>query len=151
MAEGNVQGVIAAKAAPESDKVPVTVLLADERDDFMDEVIVVLHVTGYAPARRDVAVVPALHVHRIDAEELQVAGFDAAPYLGHHIAVFEFVEAAAGGGKHQHRQAGVAEDQQLHVAAEAGRKPLVIFAIHLWLKVSLESGEETAGPSLCSG
>jgi hypothetical protein len=48
-----------------------------------------------------------------------------------HVAVFKLVEAAAGGGEDHDRNAGVAEDEQLHVTAEAGGIPLVILAIHL--------------------
>ena len=47
------------------------------------------------------------------------------------LAVFKLVEAAAGGGKDQHRQARVAEDEQFHVAAEAGGIPLVILTVHV--------------------
>ena len=46
------------------------------------------------------------------------------------MAVLELVEAAAGGRKHQDRQARMAKDQHFHVAAEARGIPLVILAIH---------------------
>ncbi len=133
MAESDVGGVVAAEAAAQRNKMRVVILLTDERHDFVDEVVLVLHVAGDAPARRDVAVVPALHVDRVDAEELQVAAVDLAGDGADHVAIFELVEAAAGGGKDENRHARVAEDEQFHVAAEAAGIPLVIFAVHAGL------------------
>ena len=113
------------------------VLEADQRHDFVDQVVLVLHVAGDAPARGHLAVVPALHVDRVDAVELQVAAIDAAGEGADHAAVFKLVEAPAGGGKDEDRQAGVAEDEQFHVAAEARGIPLMVFTVHGYLKVGL--------------
>ena len=113
------------------------ILLADEGHDFLDQVILVLHVARDAPARRHVAVVPALHVDRVDTIELHVAGVDTVPDRADHAAVFELVETSAGGGKDHNRQTRVAKDQQLHVAAEAAGIPLVIFAVHVGTSLSV--------------
>ena len=51
----------------------------------MNEVILVLHVAGDSPARRNILVVPALHVDGVNAEELQLAVFNAARDLGEEI------------------------------------------------------------------
>ena len=106
------------------------ILLADKGHDFLDQVVLILHVARDAPARRHVAVVPALHVDRVHAVKLQVASFDAAADGADHVAVFELVEAAARCGKDQHRQTRVAKDEQFHVAAEAAGIPLVILTVH---------------------
>src|SRR5208282_1518939 len=108
----------------------VVILLADQRDDFVDEVVLVLDMAGDAPARWDVAVIPALHVDRVDAEELQVAAVDLAGDSADHVAVFKLVEASSRGGEDENRHAFVAEDEEFHVAAEAAGIPLVIFAVH---------------------
>ena len=58
----DVGGVISAEAAAERNEVRVPVLLADQGHDLVNEVVLVLHVARDAPARRNIAVVPALHV-----------------------------------------------------------------------------------------
>jgi len=118
MAEGDVGGVIAAEAAADGAELRGWVLLTDEGQDLLHEVLLVLHVTGDAPARRDGAVVPAFGVDRIDAEELQAALFEFVVEDVDHAAVFKLEEAAAGCRKHQCGKACVSEDEQLHVAPE---------------------------------
>src|SRR5579863_5354755 len=110
----------------------IPVLFADQGNDFVNEVVLELHVAGDAPAGRNVAVVPALHVHRIDAEELQFAMLDATGDSTDHAAIFELVVAAAGGGKDQNGKPGMSEDEHFHVASEAAGKPLVVLAVH-WM------------------
>ena len=56
-----------------------------------------------------------------------------------HAAIFKLVEAPAGAGKDEHGKAGVAEDEQLHVAPEGGGRPLVIFAFHCLPSASLNA------------
>ena len=129
MAEGDVGGVKSAKAASQGHAVRIPVLLLDEGHDFVDEVVLVLDVAGDAPARRDVAVVPALVIHRVDAVELDLAVVDLVGDAAGQAAVFKFEKAPAGRGKNEDGHAGVAEDQQFHVAAQAMGIPLVILAI----------------------
>ena len=45
-----------------------------------------------------------------------------------HAAVFELEEAAAGGGKDNRGDAGVAEGEELHLAAQRRGEPFLIFA-----------------------
>jgi hypothetical protein len=45
--------------------------------------------------------------------------FEFFPYCTNHAAIFKFEETAAGCGKNECRNAGVAEDEQLHVPVEA--------------------------------
>ena len=79
MPQRDVRRVIAAKAAAQRHKVRVAILLAHQRHHLVNQVVLILHVARDPPARRHVAVVPALHVDRIDAEELQMSRFDLAP------------------------------------------------------------------------
>ena len=67
----------------------------------------------------DGAVVPAFGVDRVDAEELQMAGFESCRLNeADHAAVFKVEETAAGGGKGECRGSGVAEDEQFHLPPE---------------------------------
>ena len=103
---------------------------ADEGNNFVDEVILVLDVTGDAPARGNVAVVPALHVDGVDAKELQFAALNAFTDSADHVSIFELEEAAAGSGKDEDGQASMAEDEEFHVAVEPVGIPLVVLAVH---------------------
>src|SRR5207302_3780701 len=67
-----------------------------------------------------------------------------------HASVFELVKAATGAGKDEHGKAGVAEDEQLHVAPEGGGRPLVIFAFHCLPSASLMPSYFTGAVFLAS-
>jgi hypothetical protein len=54
----------------------------------------------------------------------------SAPDRADHALIFEFVKAAARGGKDQNREPGVPEDQQFHIAPQARGMPLVVLAVH---------------------
>src|ERR1700677_3901625 len=88
MAQRNIDCVKSAKAAAERGKMGVAVFAADERNNFVNEVAVVLNVPRDAPARRDLLVVPALHVDRVDAKDLALACVDFAGERGDHAAIF---------------------------------------------------------------
>ena len=83
-----------------------------------------------AIARMRLAVVPALDVDRACTEELQLAVREFVGERRHHPHVFVLMERAHRRGKDDVGRAAVAENQQLHVAAEAMREPAVIFSIH---------------------
>jgi hypothetical protein len=103
MLEGDIDGMESAEAAAEGDKMGVLIFLADQWNDFVDEIVVVLDVAGDAPTGRNLLVVPALHVDRVNAVELELAGIDFASERADHVAIFKFVEAAARGRKHDDR------------------------------------------------
>ena len=67
MAQRDVDRVIAAKAAAERNQMRVEVAQADERQHLFHHVVLVLNVARDAPARRNIAVVPALGVDAVDA------------------------------------------------------------------------------------
>ena len=118
MAEGDVEGVIAAEAGADGAEVLSAVALADEGDYLLHAVLLVLHVTGDAPARFDVAVVPALGVDGVYAEELRVALVDLSGDGVDHAAIFKLEETTLGGGEDEGGDAAVSEDEQLHVPAQ---------------------------------
>src|ERR1035437_4308602 len=109
MTQGEVCRMVAAEAASQRDQMRVAVFDADKRNDLGEQIGFVLQMARGAPTRRRLPVVPALHVDRVDAEDLQLAGVDFAGERGDHAAVFKLVEAAAGGGKDHYGCAGVAE------------------------------------------
>ncbi len=74
---------------------------------------------------------PALGVDRSRAIKLNFAVIDLVSDSADHPAIFEFVEATLRRGKDNYRQTGVPVDQQFHIAAQPGRVPLVIFAMHM--------------------
>ena len=141
MAEGDIGGVESAEAASEGDQMAVPVLIADERHDLVDEVVLVLDVAGDTPARRNVLVVPAFHIDGIDAVKLDFAIVDFAAERADQAAVFKLVESATGGGENQNGNAGMTEDEQFHLAAQPVGVPLVEFSIHvsihLWGRIGL--------------
>src|SRR5579872_7327209 len=108
----------------------VVILLPHQRNHLVHQVVLILHMSCDPPPRRHVAVVPALHIDRIDAEKLQIAGLDLPPYRADHVPVFKLVEAPARRRKHQYRQAAMTEDEQLHLPTQAAGIPLVILAMH---------------------
>ena len=135
--QGEVERVIAAEAATDGRELAALILLVEERKNFLHEVLLVLHVAGDAPAWWNGTVVPALGVDRVDADQLKVAVLEFVVDGVDHAAIFELEEAAAGGGKDKCRRATVAEDEQLHVAPESGRRPFVVFAFHRLPSASL--------------
>ena len=114
----NTMRVVRAEAAAGHANRRMVIQMMDERDDVAEDVVLVLQVPPHALARVHVPVVPALAVHRRDAEQLQRAVFELAGERAHHPLVLVLEERAHRRGKHDHRRAGVAEDQQIHVAVE---------------------------------
>ena len=129
MSEGNVCRVKSAKAAAEGDEPGVLIFEADEGYDFVEQVVFKLEVTGDTPAGQDVSVVPGLHIDGVDAVELELPGVEFVGEGGDEMAIFKLEEAAAGGGKNEYGEAGMTVDEELHIAAELGGKPLVILAM----------------------
>src|ERR1700683_1120968 len=90
-----------------------------------------------APAGRNSAVVPAFRVDGVEAVELDFAAVDLVSDGADQAAVFKFVKAALGSGEYDERDPVVAVDEEFHFAAEAGRPPFVIFAVHCGQVVKL--------------
>ena len=130
MAQCDVHRVVAAEAAAEREQARIAIFLADEGQHFAKKIGLIVHVAGDAAARRNLAVIPALAIYRIHAKKLDLSGVDPGGESGDHAAIFKLEKAAAGGGKNQDRQAGVAKDEQFHGAAEAAGLVFVIFPVH---------------------
>ena len=111
MPEGEVDGMVAAKAATDCGQAGHPIAGADEGDNFVEEVLLVAEMPGDARAGNNRAVVPALCIDRIDAEELETAAFDLVLDRANHAKVFKIEETAAGSGKSERRDSGVSEDE----------------------------------------
>src|SRR3954462_9076884 len=122
--------MICAEGAAGGSEVPARILLPDERYDFVQHVVFILHVARDTPARWDILVVPALAIDTVDAVKLQPPTLNFVPERAHHSAIFKLEEARLRSGKGGRRQSRVSKDEQLHVASETRREPFVIFAIH---------------------
>ena len=102
-----------------------------QRQNFVDQVVVVLNVPPHAVRRALPLRVPALGIDAVHAEQHDLAILDLPADGVHHAAVLVLVERAHRGRENQHRHPAVPEQQQLHVTAQTVAVPLVIFAIHL--------------------
>src|SRR6202000_2550384 len=92
MAQRNIHRVIPAKAAAKADEVAVLILQPDQRKQLVEDVFLILDLPGYAPARRHVAVVPALRIEGVDAIKLNLTVVDLVPDRADHPAIFELIE-----------------------------------------------------------
>ena len=66
----------------------------------------------------DPAVVPALVIDRVDADQLDVAGIDFVGQRISQLEIFVLEETPAGSGKNHHRPAELTEPQVFHLPAE---------------------------------
>jgi hypothetical protein len=94
------------------------IFFANEGDNFLQDVWLVLEVAGDTPTWTDVAVVPALRVDRIYTEELKGSVVEFVVNSVDHFAIFKLKETTAGGWEDECRKAGVAEDEHLHLATQ---------------------------------
>src|ERR1700733_2208171 len=118
MAQRDVHRVIPAKAAANADEVAVLILQPDQRKQLVEDVFLILDLPGYAPARWDVAVVPALRIERVDAVELDLSVVDLVPDRADHAAIFELIEARLRAGEDNGRRAAVSVDKEFHIPAK---------------------------------
>ena len=135
MAQGDVHRVVAAEAAPQAGQMGIPVLEPDEGQYLLHHVALVLHVPGDPPAGGHGPVVPALRIDAVQAIKLDLAVVDLVSDGPDQAAVLKFIEPPLRRWKDHHRHARVPEDQQFHIPPQAGRPPLVIFAIHNWFTI----------------
>src|SRR5690606_17892880 len=105
------------------------IALAREGHDLVEEVAVVLLLPPRAVARPLRAVVPALRIHAVHADQLHPAAGEVLAEGVSHAAVFPFIEAALRGRKDEGARAAVAEHEQLHVAPEARTVPAMVLTM----------------------
>jgi hypothetical protein len=75
-------------------------------------------------------VVPALGVHAVGAENLNVAALDLRRQDANHSAIFVFVKTPHRSREDQQRCPGMAKDKHFHLAVQFLAVTLVVFAIH---------------------
>ncbi len=129
MAQREVDRVVRAEARARRDEERVRVAVRGEREQLGTQVMVVLLVTDRGVRGMFAAVVPALLVDAVHAEELEPAVLDPVRDLADHAAVLPLEEPAHRCGEHEDPGAAVPEHEQLHVAPERGAVPLVVFAV----------------------
>jgi hypothetical protein len=101
-----------------------------QRHRLVEDVILIVQVTIDAMARVDLLAIPALAIHRCHAKQAEVAAFELLGERADHAAVLVLEERAHRGGEHDHRRPVVSEDEQLHVAVQRAREPLMVVAQH---------------------
>src|SRR5215831_10082464 len=130
MAQAEVHRVVGAEGRPQrADFRPARPVL-HERHDLLRHVAVVLIVTGDALPRMAILGVKALRIDGIDAGYLEASGIQMIPDRADQAEVLVLVEASLRRREPDHRPAGVAEPQELHLAAEDRRVPGVVFTVH---------------------
>ena len=101
----------------------------------MEDVFFKESVAGDAVGGGNGLVVEGFGVDAIEAEELELAGADGGRGGFYETPVFIVEEAAFAGGKDEGAGAGVAEDEEFHVATEGRAEPLFVFTPHPTLMV----------------
>jgi hypothetical protein len=74
--------------------------------------------------------IEALFIDAVQAIDLDGAGLYFAAKGFDDLPVFVVIEAGGAGGEEQHRVAGVAKNEQLHIPFQMGAKPFMIFLVH---------------------
>src|SRR5580658_6750731 len=103
MLQREVRRMIASETATCSRQFRRCVAGANERHHLIHQVVVVLFVPLGALRRMDGFVIPALGVHRIDAECLYLPAFVLLPDDADHVPILVIEEAAHRGGKYNDR------------------------------------------------
>src|SRR5882672_768280 len=130
MLERKIQCLVAPEAAPGYGKLSTFVLIADQRQNVVEDVALILHVSQDPPARMGALVVPAFEVHAIRAENLKLAAVDFVTEHTNHAPVGIFEKAAHGSREDDQGRTRVAELEHLHLAVQIFAVPAVIFTIH---------------------
>jgi hypothetical protein len=130
MLQGKVHGVVTAKAATGNRQARRLVFPANKRNEFMQNVALVLQMPHDAHSRVDVLVVPTFQINGIRTKDLELAALDLIGKNADHPAVFIFEIPSHGSGEDENWSACVAKDQRFHVSVELLAVSLVVFAIH---------------------
>src|SRR5450759_5566344 len=118
MTQRDIEGMVTTKTAANGGQMRSVVDVVHERRYLLHEVVLVLHMTGNSPARRDGTVIPALAIDGIYTEELEVAVFDLILDGINHASVFELEESAAGCGEYDSGKTGVPAREHLHLTSQ---------------------------------
>lgn len=97
VSEANVNRMVTPKAASDGGEAGVAVSIADKGDELIEEILLEPEMAKQPGTGDDGAVIPAFGVNGIDAEDLELAGFEFVLNGGHHAEVLEVEEPPAGG------------------------------------------------------
>src|SRR5258708_28708287 len=100
MPHREIDRMVSPEAASRDGNLRRRVPRANERDHFMDQVRVVLHVPRGPLRGMDALVVPAFLIHGIDAEGLQFTRLVLVARRFDYLAIFIIEEAPFGRGKY---------------------------------------------------
>src|SRR5690349_14374375 len=75
-------------------------------------------------------VVPALAIHRIWTEHLQLAALNLWDQRADHSSVFIFVEPPLRSGKNQQRDSPMSENKHFHLTMQFGAMSFMVFTVH---------------------
>src|SRR4029077_5378587 len=107
----------------------IRILILRKREHLVAQVGVVLRMSPGPGCRMHLLRVPTLTIHTVDAIELQPALLEVMGERSDHPPVLPLVEPPHRRRKDHHARAGVAEDEQLHLAAEGRAIPVTMFAM----------------------
>src|SRR6476661_1497315 len=128
VAEGEVQGLVASKAAAGHPDFVDVALTLQHGHQLVAEKLVVENVVLHAHGGRQVLGVPRKPVDAVDAKQLDAAGFDQRAGGFDKLKVAGLVVAAAGSGENDNRVAPAAKHEHVNVLAQVMRvKAAVLF------------------------
>src|SRR5207253_9602287 len=107
---------VSTEACARSDQEGIGVMLPGERQDFVQDVVIVLHLPPRPLSRGFPFGVPAFGVDAIYTEYLELALIQLLAKGGDHARVFPLEETAHGSWKNQDPSASMTKNQQLHVS-----------------------------------
>src|SRR5271155_420723 len=122
--------MISPKAASRHRQPRRLVLPPHKRQELVQNVALILQMPHHPHPWMHALVVPALGVHGIGTEHLQLAALNLRRQYSNHSPVFILKEPSHRSREGENRRACMPEDQRLHVALQLLAISFVIFAIH---------------------
>src|SRR3954470_10505591 len=114
--ERKIHAVVTAEAASSDAQLPRLIFPANEWQELVQQVALVLQVTQHTQARMHSLVVPALGVHSIGAEDLYLAPLNLRCECANHASVLIFEELSHRCWEDEQGHPGMAEYERFHVA-----------------------------------
>ena len=128
------------KCRPEEDRTPVSGagfnpfttldLRPDERQNLLDDIVVIRFLPRRAPALIAPDVRPGLRVHRIDTEKPDTPALDRLPQRINHTEILKVIAHGILRRKHQNRRPAVPVNTESHALAEPVAVPASIPSFH---------------------
>lgn len=137
IAQRDVHRMVSTETGTSGDTVRVVVFRPCERQDFVDDIALVLKMPMSSPSRTGSVVVPGLRINAVDTVKLQPALFDVVRKKIHESSVFPIEKSAHRSWKNHHPRAGMSEDKKLHCAVQIVAMPVMILSMHTLLPVSI--------------